>query len=236
MTASAGSPSGAPDSRLGGAAMAAEVATKLRAEIVEGVLAPNERITQGAVAERLEVSRLPVREALQQLAGEGLVSLERDVGARVTPLDPKDLIETYIVREALEPVLTESAARRIDAEQLAALRAINDESEVCAEREDIDGYLAVDRRLHGGIFAVADLPRVQAVITGTFATAERYRRAFSILPHRLETSVVEHRMILDAIERGAAEDAGELHRIHIRRTRLTLSEHPELFSRGGDDG
>jgi DNA-binding GntR family transcriptional regulator len=65
-----------------------------------------------------------------------------------------------------------------------------------------------------------------------FNTTERYRRAYSILPHKLETSVIEHRMILDAIERKAGEDAGELHRIHIRRTRLTLSMHPELFSGG----
>jgi GntR family transcriptional regulator, rspAB operon transcriptional repressor len=211
------------------------VAAKLRDEIVQGVLAPNERIKQGAVADQLRVSRLPVREALQQLANEGLVSLERDVGARVTPLDPTELIETYIVREALEPVLTEAATDKIDSARLAELHSINAESELCAERDDFNGYLAADRRFHGAIFESAELPRVQAVITAMFNTTERYRRAYSILPHKLETSVVEHRMILDAIGRGAGEDAGELHRVHIRRTRLTLSKHPELFSGGTPD-
>src|SRR5215467_459976 len=115
------------------------VAAKLRDEIVQGLLAPNERIKQGAVADQLKVSRLPVREALQQLANEGLVSLERDVGARVTPLDPSELIETYIVREALEPVLTETATGKIDAARLEELRAINAESELCAERDDFNG-------------------------------------------------------------------------------------------------
>jgi len=209
--------------------LAEMVARTLRQEIVEGLLPPKERIKQGAVAERLQVSRLPVREALQQLANEGMVSLEKDVGARVTALDPAELIETYIVREALEPVLTEHAARRIDPERLAELRKINEESELCAERDDHSGYLAADRRLHGGIFEAAQLPRVNSVVTGMFHTTERYRRAYSLLPHRLEISVVEHRMILDALERGAAEDAGELHRIHVRRTRLTLSAHPEMF-------
>ena len=211
------------------AGLAEMVTRTLRQEIVEGLLQPKERIKQGAVAERLEVSRLPVREALQQLANEGLVSLERDVGARVTALDPAELIETYIVREALEPVLTEEAARRIEPERLAELKEIVVESEVCAERDDHSGYLAADRRLHGTIFEAAQLPRVHAVITGMLYTAERYRRAYSLLPHRLEVSVIEHRMILDALERGAAEDAGELHRIHVRRTRLTLSVHPEMF-------
>ncbi len=209
--------------------LAEMVARTLRREIVEGLLPPKERIKQGAVAERLQVSRLPVREALQQLASEGMVSLEKDVGARVTALDPKELIETYIVREALEPVLTEHAARRIGPERLEELRAINVESELCAERDDHSGYLAADRGLHGGIFEAAQLPRVNSVVSGMLHTAERYRRAYSLLPHRLEISVVEHRMILDALERGAAEDAGELHRIHVRRTRLTLSAHPEMF-------
>jgi GntR family transcriptional regulator, rspAB operon transcriptional repressor len=230
MGESGEAPSGGPELRNASFEAPAEmVARELRREIVEGLLAPKERIKQEAVAERLHVSRLPVREALRQLATEGLVSLERDVGARVTALDPTELIEIYIVREALEPVLTEQAARVIAPERLAELRAINEESELCAERDDHDGYLAADRRLHGGIFEAAGLPRVNNVITGMLHTAERYRRAYSLLPHRLEISVVEHRMILDALERGAAEDAGELHRIHVRRTRLTLSAHPEMF-------
>lgn len=209
--------------------LAERVARELRDEIVEGRLGPNERIKQSAVADRLQVSRLPVREALQQLATEGLVSLERDVGARVTALDPTELIEVYLIREALEPLLTERSVGQLDDAALGRLRAINEESELCAENEDFNGYLNADRRFHGLIFEAAELRRIHAVIQGMFHTAERYRRSYSLLPHRLEISVVEHRMILEAIERGAAADAGELHRIHIRRTRLTLSEHPELF-------
>jgi DNA-binding GntR family transcriptional regulator len=228
-------PSAGPEASAGPAgagsprALAEMVAGRLREEIVAGLLAPNERIKQAAVAERLEVSRLPVREALQQLAGEGLVSLERDVGARVTPLDPAELIEVYLVREALEPVLVRKAAERIEPARLTVARAINEESERCAERGDADGYLNADRRFHTEIFEATGMPRACSIIIGMLQTSERYRRALSILPHGLETSVVEHRMILEAIERGAAEDAGELHRVHVRRTRLTLAEHPELF-------
>jgi GntR family transcriptional regulator, rspAB operon transcriptional repressor len=223
-------PAAAPEAAAGSPkALAEMVAGRLREEIVAGRLAPNERIKQAAVAERLEVSRLPVREALQQLAGEGLVSLERDVGARVTPLDPAELIEVYLVREALEPVLVRHAAERIGPERLAVARAINEESERCAGRGDSGGYLSADRRFHTEIFEATEMPRAYSIIIGMLQTSERYRRALSILPHGLETSVVEHRMILEAIERGAAEDAGELHRVHVRRTRLTLAEHPELF-------
>jgi GntR family transcriptional regulator, rspAB operon transcriptional repressor len=230
-------PTAGPETSAGSPrALAEMVAGRLREEIVAGLLAPNERIKQAAVAERLEVSRLPVREALQQLASEGLVSLERDVGARVTPLDPAELIEVYLVREALEPVLVRHATERIGPERLAVARAINEESERCAERGDSDGYLSADRRFHTEIFEATEMPRAYSVILGMLQTSERYRRALSILPHGLETSVVEHRMILEAIERGAAEDAGELHRVHVRRTRLTLTEHPELFQGDPETG
>lgn len=216
-------------------APAERVTRHLREEIVHGELAPNERIKQSAVAERLEVSRSPVREALQQLATEGLVSLERDVGARVTPLDPAELIETYLVREALEPVLTEAATRRIDAGTLNTIRTINAEAEAFAERDDHGGYVELDRRFHTEVFAAAQMPRAHSIIQAMLHTADRYRHAYSLLPHRLEISVVEHRMIIEAIERGAAEDACELHRIHVRRTRLTLSDHPEMFQEESPD-
>jgi DNA-binding GntR family transcriptional regulator len=211
-------------------ALAERVVRQLREEIVGGQIAPNERIKQSAVAERLEVSRLPVREALRQLEMEGLVSLERDVGARVTPLDPQALIEIYLVREALEPILTSHAATRLGPEEVERLREVNEAGEKAAEVEDHSAYLVADRQFHGAIFDAAGLPTINGVIRGMLQNADRYRRAYSLLPHRLETSVVEHRMILESIGRGAAEDAGELHRIHIRRTRLTLSQHPELFA------
>jgi DNA-binding GntR family transcriptional regulator len=212
--------------------MATAVARDLRAAIVEGRLQPNERIKQDAVAKRLGVSRLPVREALRELASEGLVTVERDVGARVTSLDPRELFEVYLLREAIEPMMVAQAARKITADELEAAWKVNGASEPFAEAGDAMPYLVHDRDFHHALLDAARLPRAMAVVRGLWQTGERYRVIVTTMPHRLELSVVEHRLILEALERRAEADVAELYRVHIRRTRETLSQHPELFPDG----
>jgi DNA-binding GntR family transcriptional regulator len=80
------------------------VSAQLREAILNGSLKPGERIRQEAVATQYGTSRIPVREALRQLASEGLVSLVPDVGARVARLDLNELDEIYKLREQLEPL------------------------------------------------------------------------------------------------------------------------------------
>lgn len=206
-----------------------EVSRILREEIVEGILEPNQRIKQDAVAQRLGVSRHPVREALRELASEGLVRLEKDVGASVTALDPAELVEVYLMREAIEPIVIAETTRRISEADLAEARRINGESERCAERDDIPGYIRSDRLFHFRLLEASGLDRICDVASGLWQTTHRYRRVYTFLPHRIEISVAEHRLLLDAIERRAAEDAAELYRVHTRRTRLTLVDHAELF-------
>ena len=215
--------------------LAERVAGSLRDEIVQGVLEPGERIKQDAVAQRLQVSRLPVREALRELESEGLVSIERDVGARVTPLERGNLLEIFLVREALEPALVAAAVRKIDESQLDVARALNAKAEQFAEEGKVDEYVDFDPEFHDAIFVAAEMPRAHAIVKGHRNAAARYRHAY-LHVGRIEVSVVEHRMILEAVARHAAEDAAELHRIHIRRTRVTLSEHPELFVEEPGDG
>lgn len=229
-------PQNGPSEPAGELSRATTVAAALRQEIVEGVLEPGERIKQDAVAQRLEVSRLPVREALRQLQSEGLVKLERDVGARVAPLEISNLLEISLVREAVEPPLIAEATRRIEESQLDIARELNARAEEYAEAGEDRKYVNLDPQFHDAIFVAAGMPHVHAIVEGHRNAASRYRHAYSHLPRHLEASVVEHRMILEAVARRAPEDAAELHRIHIRRTRVSLSKHPEFFVDEGNDG
>lgn len=165
-----------------------------------------------------------------QLEPGGREGLYGDVVfAPADSLDPLEMTEIYLLREAIEPKLVAEATRRMGASRIAAAHAINEESEACQENEDADGYLEADRRFHEVIFEASGLRRAHALVKGIWTTAEPYRQAYSNIPNKLDISVVEHRMILESIERGAGEDAGELHRIHIRHTRLGLSERREAF-------
>lgn len=206
------------------------MARDLREAIVEGRLKPNDRIKQDAVAKQFAVSRIPVREALRELASEGLVTLERDVGARVAALGPRELLEVYFLREAIEPMMVAESARRITDQELAEVRSNNEISERFAEANDPHGYLRCDEEFHLALLAPAEMPRAMSIFKSLWLTGKRFRTMVSVLPRAMELSVVEHRLILDAMERRAADDVADLYRVHIRRTRERLVQHSDLFS------
>jgi DNA-binding GntR family transcriptional regulator len=177
----------------------------------------------------LKTDSPPSGSELGQGGGEGLST--DVVFAPADSLDAAEMAEIFLLREAIEPKLVAEATRRMGATKIAAAHAINEEAEACHELEDAAGYLRADRRFHELIFAASGMRRAHALVHGIWGSAEPYREAYAALPNKLDISVVEHRMILDAIERGSGEDAGELHRIHIRHTRLGLSERREAFAK-----
>lgn len=213
-----------------------EISAALRAEIVDGRLPPGSHIRQEAVAQRLGVSRVPVREALLQLANEGLVKLVPNAGAYVSNLDLAELHEVYLLRERLEPFLLATSCLRLDEATIAELHeraaemerlvTIVDGHEHCA---DEFAWLELDKRFHQLTFVGADLPHFRALSEGFWNATQRYRRAYMLLPHRYELTHREHAMLLEVIGRRSAVDAEALLLMHIRRTRVTLEAHPEFF-------
>ncbi len=203
--------------------LSASVARDLRRAIIEGEIAPDDRIKQEEVAARYGVSRSPVREAFLQLVSDGFIELERDVGARVRPFSSQEMLELYLAREALEPVMIEATCREITDEEFAAARELNDRSEQHAADGDIAGYLRVDAEMHQILLQASRLNVLMEMAAGLWRRTHRYRFAYTS-PDRVETSVLEHRLLLDAIEQGDAFDAVDLYRVHTRRTRITLLE------------
>lgn len=204
------------------------VGRNIREAIVTGQLKPGDRIRQEEIAQRLGTSRIPVREALRQLETEGLVSLVPHSGARVAVMDYEGFNELYRLREVVEPMaIAESAAQLTDAqlEHLRELAAVVEQT-----GGDPIGWLQADRQFHLASYAAAPLPRVLDKIEGFWNRSQQYRRAyFSIARSNLEIVSAEHRLILNALERRDPEDAATLQRLHIRRTRMTLAPHMELF-------
>jgi DNA-binding GntR family transcriptional regulator len=204
---------------------------ELRDEILDGRLRPGERIHQQAVAGRFGMSRLPVREALRQLQNEGLVVVLPNAGARVARLDAEEFDEVYLLRGRLEPLAVERSAPHLTDEQLAVLRR---ELEAMEAFPEVGGreaeWSAHDRTFHLATFAAAHSPRLLAIIESLWNVAEPYRRAYlGLHPEIVELTLVEHRLLLDALERRDGEDAARVLEMHIRRTRLSLAEHPEVF-------
>jgi DNA-binding GntR family transcriptional regulator len=208
--------------------LAAVVSRNIREGILDGRLKPGQRIRQEEIARRLGTSRIPVREALRQLETEGLVSLVPHSGARVAVMDYDGFTELYRLREAVEPMAIAESASRLSDEQLAHLAELVDIVEQAAD--DPLRWLQADRQFHLESYAAAPLPRVLSMIEGFWNQTQQYRRAYLYTVHtRLAIVNAEHHLILEALERREPRDAAELQRLHIRRTRTTLSPHSELF-------
>jgi DNA-binding GntR family transcriptional regulator len=205
------------------------IARELRSAILDGTLEPGTRVRQEAVAEQFGTSRIPVREALRQLENEGLVHLVRHSGARVARLDFSEHIELYRVREVLEPLAIGESALHVTHEEVERLKAMAAALEASAD--DVQQYIGADREFHLATYAAAPMPRLLRLIDDLWHSTQQYRRAYvcAIDREELEMGFLEHRLIVDALARRDPMDAQQLVRSHVRRTRITLTRHPDIF-------
>jgi len=205
------------------------IADSLRAAILGGSYLPGARIRQEDVAARSGASRIPVREALRMLDSEGLVTLVANSGAWVTKLTLSECVETYLIRERLEPLLLRTSMPNLDAAAVGRLGQFADEMEAGA---GLDSFLLADREFHLSSYAGAESSEMWQIIHRMWNTTQHYRREFTRLAaHAAGLSVthMEHRLLLDCIRRQDLDDAERVLVTHIRRTRLELEKHPELF-------
>jgi DNA-binding GntR family transcriptional regulator len=203
------------------------IARQLREAILSGRLSQGARVQQETVAETYGTSRVPVQQALRELADEGLVTLVPNVGARVALFDLSELIEIYRGREAIEPIVLAASIPHLTRKDLAEIERLVEESEKCAERGDRLAYVEADRPMHLATFRGAEMPRLRRLIEGFWDTTHQYRRIYGLLPTSIEISVTEHRLLLELIRNRNAEDAARLLIIHIRRTRLGMAKYVE---------
>jgi DNA-binding GntR family transcriptional regulator len=206
------------------------IADRLRTAILDGSHLPGERIRQEDVAARSGASRIPVREALRMLDSEGLVTLVANSGAWVTKLTLSECVETYLIRERLEPLLLRTSMPNLAAATVGRLGQLADEMEAGAE---LDAFLRADREFHLSSYAGAESSEMWQIIHRMWNTTQHYRREFTRLAaHAAGLSVthLEHRLLLDCIRRQDPDDAERVLVTHIRRTRRELEKHPELFA------
>jgi DNA-binding GntR family transcriptional regulator len=201
----------------------ARIANALREQIITGELAMGSKLNEREIAERLEVSRIPVREALPILESEGFISSQPRRGAVVHVLTLTDVSELFDLRRQLEPMASAFAARRAAAgadvePMLAALHTARSASLPVAPVTDGPPPSTRNSDLHEEIIALADhalLRRVTKLMSG------RVRWIFRLTPQRDTTAMwIEHREIVDAIVAGQADVAELLTAAHVERGRF----------------
>ena len=204
------------------------VTASLREAILTGHLAPGSRIRQETLAEEYGISRIPVREALRRLESEGLVVLVPNSGAWVAKLDQAECVELYKIRELLEPLALSESCKNLSPAALDALASLASRIEAAT---NTDEFLRLDREFHLLSYKGARMPHLEEMIQKFWNTTQHYRRAFAFKAERESMVAVyyEHALIVDALRRGDGEHAARVLRDHIRRTRLKLEDHREVF-------
>lgn len=192
----------------------------LREQILEGKIAPGQRISQLSIAEHYGVSRLPVREALRALSSQGLVVIEPRRGATVPALDLGDLREVYLMRERLEPMAVALAVANVTEVEIDKAENLLKEMENFGSVDT--EWLRLDREFHTMWYRHTHMPRLVQTIDQLWDVAHRYRAIFSKTPGAVSISDLEHWLMLESIRRRSSEDAEALLEVHLRHVRITL--------------
>ncbi len=135
----------------------------------------------------------------------------------------------YQMRERLEPLaLSESIARLSPAD----LQRLHELQEQIEGGFDVSHFLLLDREFHLLSYSGCQIGQLTSTVTRLWNSTQHYRRAFMQIsgPQRRWVVNAEHRLLLDAIERRDRTDAERFLSVHIRRTRVELSRHPEVFA------
>lgn len=171
----------------------ATIAEALRKGILNGMLEGGEPLRQEEIAREFGVSRIPVREALKQLEGEGLITFSPYRGATVSKLSVEEVIETGEIKGALEPLALQLAIPKQTADDLQRAEELLEE----AESEQIGArYAELSRRFHSALYAPAGRPRLLGMLQSVDITFDRYIRIYLEVMNIRDQAQQEHREIL----------------------------------------
>ena len=185
----------------------------LRKAILRGDLPGGSRLVQADIAARLKVSTTPVREALRDLATEGMITLDPHRGGVVRELNWDDMQEIVMIRQALEPQIIRLAIERISDDELGRAEVM---SKAMAKETDVGSWVELNQSFHSIFHAATRSKRLLAISKGLQDAAATYvARAQQERPEVRKRSNDEHRALLEAFRRRDVEAAIEVQLHHV---------------------
>ncbi len=201
-----------------------ELIEALREMIVSGQLPLGQKIPEKELCELYGVSRTPLREALKVLATDGLVNLEPNRGAWVSPITVEDLDEMFPVMGALEALAGELACKHITDDEVAEIRDFHERMFEHYKAQELAEYFTLNQKIHEAILAAARNATLTAHYRSLATRVRRGRYMANMTRERWDQAMAEHEAILDCL---AARDGTALAVIlkdHMEKTSVTLRE------------
>lgn len=202
----------------------------IKEKITDGTFGPGYRLVLGQIAKELDVSVVPVREAIRRLEAEGLVTFTANVGAQVVATDSLEYQFTMETLSLVEGMATAMAAPHISAQDIALARSINNEMRECLEHFDPRRFTELNHEFHAVIFEhCSNLHILDLVHRGWNRLAAIRESTFSFVPGRAQASVEEHDRLINLIEAGRPaleiELAAREHRLATLKEYLARQQH-----------
>lgn len=199
-----------------------DIGLRIRDDIVGGTLRFGERVTIDALASRYGVSHMPVREALRELQGEGLVTVEPNRGARVRSIDSHFVENLFEIRTTLEVMMARRAATRCTQADIAALSAIEDTLEQHIASGDHARVVAENHRFHRAINRCAANVDALPIIDRHWMLLAALWRHYGHGPDRFTGVANDHRNLIQAFAAHDAEAAAVIMGAHATKAKLAL--------------
>jgi DNA-binding GntR family transcriptional regulator len=196
--------------------------------ILAGVFRPGEKLNEKALADRLGVSRGPVREAFQALHARGLVEMVPNRGVFVQRITRHDAVAIYDVRAGLFGTACRLLAERIDAALAADLRALLAQMDAAGLRRDLDAYYPLNIAFHTAIVRGAANPVLAETYTTLVSRLHLFRARGLVHGGGFESSNIEHRRIVDALDARDAIAAFEAGYAHVQAGKARIVTTAEL--------
>ncbi|RCG17471.1 GntR family transcriptional regulator [Streptomyces reniochalinae] len=223
---------GVGQNRATGQAGRGTVVRGIRQALAAGDMAPGQRLVEQELADTFHATRSSVREALQELAADGLVELIPRRGARVRVISVEDAVLITECRAVLEGLCARRAAERATEKDRTVLRDIGTAMEDAVDRGELETYSALNRRLHELVARVSGQTVAESLLDRLNGQMVRYQFRLALRPGRPTQSLPQHRAIIDAILAGdpaAAERAARAHLDSvIEQLRATPGPSPHL--------
>ncbi|WP_136069297.1 GntR family transcriptional regulator [Modicisalibacter radicis] len=198
--------------------LVAKVASYLREHIVMDHFQPGQRLPERTLAEELQVSRTPLREALKILAAEGLVEILPNRGAVVADVSPSDMQEKAYVLSVLEQAAAELACARATDRDIAEFQALHYEMKAAFIRGDRQNYFRINQEIHNRIVALSGNASLIEMHGYLCRQLYRVRYLSNEKSEKWTTAMAEHEAIMAALEARDATRMGEELRNHLGKT------------------
>ncbi|MBD1545582.1 GntR family transcriptional regulator [Roseibium aggregatum] len=192
-----------------------ELVDRLRHMIIEGELAPGEKLSEKDICALFDVSRTPLREAMKVLAKEGLIQLIPNRGATVSKLTMSDLEEAFPIMGALEAVSGELACANITDQEISRMERLHKDMVDCFKARDMSGYFQRNEQIHKLILDAAQNPTLVEMQRSLSGRVRRARYMANMSDERWAQAVAEHEEILKATKERNGPLLGSLLKAHL---------------------